>query len=296
MIQIMRLLIYGAGVIGSLYAALFANAGFDTSLYARGSRLEALQTKGLLYLKDEQVRKASVRILSKLEDDDRYDFIFLTVRENQLFGALGELKTNHSPCIVTMVNSIDDYGKWENICGKGRILPAFPGAGGGIKDDVLDASLTPRLVQPTTFAEISGEKTERTKALSALFRKAGIPYQQVKDMHLWQLCHLAMVVPIADAYELAENPSEAGRDQRVMRQTAEQLKNNFRRLKKACGKLSPAKMNLFLLIPVPVLTAALSLVFESAFGNRFMYQHAVKAPDEMRQLHEQFYDDLDART
>ena len=28
----MRILIYGAGVIGSLYAALFAEAGYDTSI------------------------------------------------------------------------------------------------------------------------------------------------------------------------------------------------------------------------------------------------------------------------
>ncbi len=291
----MRILIYGAGVIGSLYAALFANAGFDTSLYARGKRLETLQNKGLLYLKNEQVRKADVSVISKLEDGDRYDFIFLTVRENQLYQALRELKTNRSPCIVTMVNSIDDYGKWESVCGKGRILPAFPGAGGSIREDVLDAALTPRLIQPTTFSEISGEKTERTKALSTLFRKARIPYQQVPDMHLWQLCHLAMVVPIADAYYEADHPKQAGREQKVMHRTAEQLKQNFRLLKKDCGKLSPSKMNFFLFIPLPVLTATLSFVFESAFGNRFMYQHAVKAPDEMRRLHEQFYGYLETK-
>lgn len=31
----LRILIYGAGVIGSLYAALLADAGYDTSIYAR---------------------------------------------------------------------------------------------------------------------------------------------------------------------------------------------------------------------------------------------------------------------
>ena len=30
----MRILIYGAGVIGSLYAVLFAETGYDTSIYA----------------------------------------------------------------------------------------------------------------------------------------------------------------------------------------------------------------------------------------------------------------------
>ena len=285
----MRLLIYGAGVIGSLYAALFAKAGYDTSVYARGKRLEALRTKGLLYLENNQQKMANVSVLSKLQDEDRYDFIFLAVRENQLYQALDELKSNRSSCIVTMVNSIDSYEKWEAICGTGRILPAFPGAGGGIENDVLDGALTPRLIQPTTFAEITGAKTERTKRLAAVFRKAHIPYQQVRDMHLWQLCHLAMVVPIADAYYEAETPEYAGRERGLIQKTAERIKSNLCLLKKEFGTLSPRKMNFFLFAPLPALTLALSFVYNSKFGNKFMYQHAKKAPDEMRRLHEQFY-------
>ena len=48
----MRILIYGAGVIGSLYAVLLKEAGYDTTIYARGHRLEALQNQGLLYKKN----------------------------------------------------------------------------------------------------------------------------------------------------------------------------------------------------------------------------------------------------
>lgn len=285
----MKLLIYGAGVIGSLYAALFGEAGYDVTVYARGRRLELLESKGLLYLQKGKIKRADVKIVSKLLDDDIYDFIFLSVRENQLYEALEELKTNKSTCIVTLVNSIDDYEKWEHICGKGRILPAFPGAGGSIKEDILDAGLTPRVVQPTTFAEISGKITGRVKKLSKLMKKSHIPYQVVGDMHKWQLCHLAMVVPIADAYYEAEFPQMAGKERKVMIKTAMRLKRNFHFLKSHLGKLSPNKMYLFLLIPMPILTMALSLIFCSSFGNRFMYQHSVKAPDEMKRLHKQFY-------
>ena len=45
----MRILIYGAGVIGSLYGALLAKAGFDVTVYARGRRLESLSQEGLRY-------------------------------------------------------------------------------------------------------------------------------------------------------------------------------------------------------------------------------------------------------
>ena len=185
----MRVLIYGAGVIGSLYAALFSEAGVDTSVYARGARLETLRWSGLRYEKNGAVCTANVCVLDTLHLGDIYDFIFLTVRENQLHEALAQLRENQSPCVVTMVNSIENYDIWEQLCGNGRILPAFPGAGGGFENGVLHAALTPRFIQPTTFGILSSKQEPDAKRLKALFKRAKIPHQQVKDMHAWQLCH-----------------------------------------------------------------------------------------------------------
>ena len=61
----MKILIYGAGVIGSLYAVLFAEAGYDTSIYARGKRLEFLKKNGLLYKKKQDLIKAEIKILGQ---------------------------------------------------------------------------------------------------------------------------------------------------------------------------------------------------------------------------------------
>lgn len=284
----MKILIYGAGVIGSLYASLFSEAGVDVSIYARGKRLESLLKNGLLYKKDNQIKTAKVTVVSKVQDDDLYDFVFLTVRENQLRTALVELKDNVSPTIVTMVNSLDTYDSWEEICGKGRILPAFPGAGGGIENNVLDAALTPRIIQPTTLGRTDG----REKKLAAIFKRAGIPYQVVEDMHTWQICHLGMVVPIADAYYESEDPKNCGSDHRLMMATARQIKDNFQHISSGGVKLSPSKMNWFKILPTPIVALLLGVVFRSDFGDRFMYQHSMKAPDEMKRLHEQFYNYL----
>ena len=45
----------------------------------------------------------------------------------------------------------------------------------------------------------------------------------------------------------------------------------------------------FRLLPTPLVEWILGFVFQSSFGDRFMYRHSMKAPDEMRQLHEQLY-------
>lgn len=285
----MRILIYGAGVIGSTYAVYLSRSGCEVTVLARGHRLEELFSKGLQYRNGKAIQKAEVLILERVEPEDRYDYIFLTVRAGQVHHALKQLKDNVSPTIVTMVNSLDDYSQWEAICGKGRILPAFPGAGGSIRNGILDAGLTPKLIQPTTFAETDGSRTKRIDTLKRILTRAGIPCQIVPDMHAWQISHLAMVVPLADAYYMVADPKATHRDKTVMRKTAQALHDNFAQLKSRGDTISPPKLNLFRWCPIGLMAWILSFVYNSTFGDRFMYQHAMKAKEEMEQLHQVFY-------
>ena len=262
----MRVLIYGAGVIGSLYGALLSEAGYEVSLYARGRRLQSLRKNGLLYKEGGTVRTAEVNVLGRLEPTDRYDFVLLTVRENQLIPALEELRENNSPTIVTMVNSLGAYDDWEAVCGKGRILPAFPGAGGGFDGEVLDAALTPAIIQPTTI----GKKDGRERVFAALLKSAKIPVQIVGNIRAWQLCHLAMVVPIADAYYEAAIPKHAGDDHPLMKKTVTQIRSNLSSMSRIGIKLTPTKMNVFRLLPISMTATILGYVFRSSFGERFM--------------------------
>lgn len=57
-----------------------------------------------------------------------------------------------------MVNTLGNYEKWESIVGKGKILPAFPGAGGTITNNILDATLTPKLYNPLLFLKYQERK------------------------------------------------------------------------------------------------------------------------------------------
>lgn len=284
----MRILIYGAGVIGSLYAVLMSKVGYSITVFARGHRLVDLLNNGLRYYEKEKIEKAKVTIIDKLEDEDRYDYIFVPVRTDQLKQALCELKNNKSRNIVTMVNTIEPYKELEKICGANRIIPAFPGAGGSIEKGILNASLTPKMIQPTTFGEIDKQNTSRIKELSKIFRESHIPYQIVSDMHNWQVSHLGMVVPMADAYYMSNNPEEVYKDRIIMKKTAKQIKKNFRFLAKN-KMLSPFKFYFFTICPIFVFSVLLRVVYKSKFGHKFMYEHSMNKPQEMLKLHETFY-------
>lgn len=285
----MKLLIYGAGVIGCHYAAQLSKAGHDVSVLARGKRLKEFRQNGLRCHTGGTVHTANVTVIEKPASTDGYDFIFLTVRQEQLRECLRQLHDINSPTIVTMVNTIEPYEDLETLCGKGRLLPAFPSAGGSFKNGILDARFTPALIQPTTFGEIDGTDSPRVKALGTMLRQAGISCQAVRDMHVWQICHLAMVVPLADAYYATSQPRSVSKDRAVMHKTAQELKKNFLALHKSGHKISPVKLNFFRLCPLAFLRWLLPLVYQSDFADIFMYQHSIHAAAEMRSLHNQLY-------
>ena len=74
-----------------------------------------------------------------------------------------------------------------------------------------------------------------------------------------------------------------------MMRTARRIKENLKAISRLGMELSPAKMNVFRVLPTWAIAIALGAVFRSSFGDRFMYQHSMKAPDEMCQLNERFY-------
>lgn len=71
-----KILIYGAGVIGSILAVNFSKNGNDVHVYARNDRLEILKEKGLLYEEKGKVVRAEVTVDSNVSDNEHYDFYF----------------------------------------------------------------------------------------------------------------------------------------------------------------------------------------------------------------------------
>ncbi len=283
------ILVYGAGVIGCTYAVLFSKAGYNVSVYARGKRLAQLAESGLQYFEDRAVHTAPVHILDTVEPDETFDYVFVTVRYEQILPALQQLKTNASKNIVTMVNTPFGYAEWSAILGQGKLIPAFAGAGGRIEDGVLYSGLTPAIVQPTTFGEIDGTRSNRIKELQTIFTKSNIPNSISNNMDAWQKCHLALVTPLANGlYSDGGTHLTTAQNKQVIRQITLSFKERLRALKKLGVPLTPSKLNLFLACPNWLMGFVLKKVFSSSFGETFIYHHAISAKSEMQTLNDGF--------
>ena len=92
----MRVVVIGAGVLGSLYSARLAIAGQSVTLVARGDRLTELQRGPILILNEEDgdTAAATVEAVSSLKPDDDYDLALVVVRADQIDDLLPQLGAN----------------------------------------------------------------------------------------------------------------------------------------------------------------------------------------------------------
>ena len=82
----MRVLVVGAGAIGSLFAGKLAGSGKDVTLLARGDRLESIRKNGLELRESTSstVERLPVKAIASPASDDRYDFVLVVVQRTQI--------------------------------------------------------------------------------------------------------------------------------------------------------------------------------------------------------------------
>ncbi|WP_342409706.1 2-dehydropantoate 2-reductase N-terminal domain-containing protein [Paenibacillus sp. FSL R10-2778] len=245
-----RILIFGAGVIGSMYAIKLIEAGFDVSLFAHSNRYTSLRENGLQYIEKGTVRSIQVNVMDTLENDDVYDFIFVTVRYDRSEAALLALKDNQSKNIVTMISNSIGFSSWLDIVGD-RLLPAFPGFGGQIKDGLLHARFLPNFIAATAFGEINGVATERIENLAKLFKTAKLPYVIKKDMQAYLITHsvsdIAMLSFLHSENKIIDK--KTARTRKTARKITVTLKAYLREIQKAGVLIDPPILKMVLKFP-----------------------------------------------
>ncbi|MCA9772476.1 MAG: ketopantoate reductase family protein [Myxococcales bacterium] len=287
----MKIAVFGAGVIGSLYAAKLKRAGEDVTVLARGKRLEDLRSRGL---EIEDMRtgartQAAVRVVAELDAEEPYDLVLVALRAHQISGALSALASNRAArAFLLMVNNAGGYDAWSDTLGAERLALAFPGAGGSFQGSVVRYRVVSGLLQPTTFGEPSGPPTARLREMARMIRRAGFPIAFSARMDAWQKHHAAWIAPVAAAaWVLAETGHGQREEADTLRLSVRAIREGFANLRGLGHPVTPASLRAWTLIPTPLLVAALRRAFATEFARTALAAQSSSARDEIRVLTDQ---------
>ncbi|MEV6931427.1 2-dehydropantoate 2-reductase N-terminal domain-containing protein [Dactylosporangium sp. NPDC051485] len=203
----MKLLVYGAGVNGSLLAVRLHEAGHDVSLLARGERLSALRHHGVQLAEGNSPTVRQVPVPAVEHPDDRYDLITVLVRTHQVDVVLESLAGVRGDVLFLLAWAAGAQPLGAAI-GSERLLLGFPAYGGTMDGDVVryrPPSRTTRLT-PMPIGEPDGRTTPRLEGIVREFRTAGINAKSQPQMDAWLKTHAAVTVPLGQAVHAAGGP------------------------------------------------------------------------------------------
>ncbi|MGK3207775.1 ketopantoate reductase family protein [Amycolatopsis sp. MEPSY49] len=191
----MKILMFGRGVIATIYGWALQKAGHDVEFYVRPGRAATYGDAVDLDLFDGRRRvwgqrvteKWPVRYRETLEPGHDFDLIVLSVPHHRLTEATAFLTPRVAQATVLVFGNL-----WTEPAAAIGALPldrvawGFPQAGGGFDaDGVLRGGLLPSVV----FGTLGRPPADRELAVRQAFREAGLRIKERPDFRGWLWVH-----------------------------------------------------------------------------------------------------------
>ena len=191
----MKILVFGAGVLGCNLARNLFHAGKDVTLLARGKWAEEIQKNGLR-IKDKfspRVSVSRIPVVTEVKPEDPYDVIFVVLRYTQLDAILDTLRASSAKNIVFVGNNVRARALSEKLPEKNVLFAFALSAGHREPDRVCSIDL-----KKITIGQLRNAPSNE-KLIHEIF--GGTKYKVVYEPNMedYLLCHAAFVMPAAFA-------------------------------------------------------------------------------------------------
>ena len=191
----MKILVFGAGVLGCNLARNLFRAGKDVTLLARGSWADEIRQNGLR-IKDKFSPRLSVSripVVTALRPGDAYDVVFVVMRYTQLGAILDTLRASRAEHIVFVGNNVRAEALAASLPEKNVLFAFALSAGHRESDRVASIDL-----KKITIGQLRGAPSNEP-LIGRIFE--GTKYKAVYQPNMgdYLLCHAAFVIPAAFA-------------------------------------------------------------------------------------------------
>jgi len=287
----MKILVYGAGNIGSLYAAKLKDDGHDITILARGRRLHRIREHGILLQDFHSGQEFTTRIeaIERLAPEDAYDLVLVVLPGNNVSAVLPILAANQSsPSVMFFGNNASGPDEMIEALGRERVLLGFPGAAAVPHGEYIRYIILDPREQPTTIGELDGSDSIRIKSFATALQSAGFPCSICPNMDAWLKTHVAEICPTAGALYMAGLDIDGLKHNRKALVLMSRAIREGHRVLTALGiPITPAIHKIFRWIPEFLFVAiARRKLADKSWSIKI--GHAVAARNEMRTIAEEF--------
>lgn len=291
----MKILVYGAGIIGSTYAWQLSQAGHDVSVLVRKGKKQLVEQEGIkIYCTDFRGNKREIiqttfkpEVIEELSPQNHFEFIIVSVNNIQLKQVLADLSKGAGKAnILFFQNNWNDFDEINKYLSSEQYLFGFPFIVGGGRDEQGIRSVISSMKQANTLiGETNGENTPRLKKLVSAFNDANLKPVISKQIIPWLISHYAV------AAGLSAGVMKAGGSMRNFTKNTELIKESIMSIREGfevCQKrgINPKKekSNAIYYLPFFISIPIIKKVFSNEVLSLMFEGHVRHAPDEMKKM------------
>lgn len=191
----MKILVFGAGVLGCNLARNFFRAGKDVTLLARGKWAEEIQKNGLKIknIFSPRVSVTQIPVTTELKPQDEYDVIFVVVRYTQIDTVIDTLRKSCVKNIVFVGNNLRTV-EIASLLPEKNVMFAFANSAGRRENNrVISVDM-----KKITIGQLRSAPSNE-KMINQIFAETKYKVVYEPNMEDYLLCHAAFVLPVAFA-------------------------------------------------------------------------------------------------
>ena len=278
----MKILVFGAGVLGCNLARNFFRAGKDITLLARGAWGESIQKNGLR-IKDKFSPRMSVSripVVTELKAKDKYDVIFVVLRYTQFDAILDTLRMNPTKNIVFVGNDVRASALSASLPEKNVMFAFASSAGHREREYVASIDL-----KKITIGQIAGAPSNET-LIGQIFDGTKYKVAYEPNMEDYLLCHAAFVLPVAFAcYKVDGDLKKLKGDTAYLSRMIDANIEGYRAIRSAGHTILPKEDTDFESAAYrKTCLRFFKLICATSLGKICVSDHAMNAVDEMSAL------------
>ena len=278
----MKILVFGAGVLGCSLARDLFRGGKDVTLLARGAWGQEIQKNGLRIKSAlfPHTTVSRIPVTGALTPEDDYDAVFVAVRCTQIQGALDTLRACKARYILFLGNNVRAPEVAAQLPGKTVLFAFASSAGHREKNRVVSADMRKITVGPLRGAASAEALIEE------LFRGTGYRVCYEPNMGDYLLSHAAFVLPAVFAcYRTDGDLKKLRHNDAYLNKLIDATVEGYRAILRAGHEVRPKEDRAF---ETPAFRKTCfrfyKLLCWTVLGKICVSDHAMNAVDEMRAL------------
>lgn len=290
----MKILIYGAGIIGSTYGWQLSKVGHDITVLVRPGKLQSTEENGIhIQCSDfrggqKQTEQIVFRpkVVDKLLPENDFEYIIVPTNGIYLKEILPVLKESAGKShILFFQNMWDDFDEIARHLSSGQYFFGFPFmVGGGRNEQGVDSVISGLKYSHTPLGELDGAITPRLQKIAKAMEDANMKPVISGHIKTWLITHYAIAAGLSAGIMKAGSGKAFVQHPEIIREAIKSIREGLSVCAKRGINIKMEKSNKLYSLPLFLAVPIAKQIYSNEALQRMFDGHTKHAPQEMRKM------------